>query len=154
MITIITTIIVGIIPKIVGVILMVVEITSMVVDVIPIPGHQSAHVALYDRRTGLLLTGDSLYPGRLYISNFDQYLESNARLVQFIQDRPVQWVLGTHIEMTNTDGEDFPFGATHHPDEHPLQLRRDHLLELYQGLLDMQADPQIEVHDSFIIWPL
>ena len=31
-----------------------------VLDVIPIPGHQSAHIALYDRQTGILLTGDTL----------------------------------------------------------------------------------------------
>lgn len=32
---------------------------NRVVDVIPIPGHNDASIALYDRRTGNLLTGDS-----------------------------------------------------------------------------------------------
>jgi hydroxyacylglutathione hydrolase len=60
-----------------------------VIDVIPIPGHHPAHVALYDRRTGLLFTGDTLYPGRLYIADFPAYLESLDRLVAFAEDRPI-----------------------------------------------------------------
>ena len=130
------------------------DLGGRVVDVVAIPGHQSAHVALYDRRTGLLLTGDSLYPGRLYIGNFSDYVDSIGRLVEFTEDRTVSWVLGTHIEMTNRDGVDSPFGATFHPNEHPLQLSREHLLELRGALVEMAADPFIEVHDDFIIWPL
>ena len=62
-------------------------------------------------------------------------------------------VLGTHIEMFDTPGVDFPVGSTHHPDEHPLQLDRGHLLELLDGLIGMLADPHLEVHDEFIIFP-
>jgi hydroxyacylglutathione hydrolase len=29
------------------------------IDVVPIPGHESASIAIYDRRTGVLLTGDT-----------------------------------------------------------------------------------------------
>ena len=38
--------------------------------IIPIPGHEKSSIAFYDCATGFLLTGDSLYPGRLYISDF------------------------------------------------------------------------------------
>ena len=125
-----------------------------IIDVIPIPGHQSAHIALYDRQTGLLFTGDTLYPGRLYISDFSAYMQSIRRLVQFLTGKPVCHVLGTHIEMTTTAGDDYAFGATYHPNEHPLQLERAHLLELFNAVLEMQANPLIEVHDDFIVWPL
>ena len=40
-----------------------VDLGGRVLDLIPIPGHD-AGIALYDRRTGILLTGDSVYPGR------------------------------------------------------------------------------------------
>ncbi len=125
-----------------------------IIDVIPIPGHHPAHIALYDRRTGILFTGDTLYPGRLYISNFSDYVASIHRLVMFIEDKPICHVLGTHIEMSNTPGDDFPFGATSHPDEHPLQLERGHVQELFDAVRDMQAAPHIEVHDDFIVFPL
>lgn len=123
-------------------------------DVIPIPGHQAAHVALYDRQTDLLLTGDTLYPGRLYIFNWNAYTSSIARLVGFTEANGVAHVLGTHIEMTNTRGDDFPFGATYHPDEHPLQLDLIHLIELNEAIQAMNDRPVYQVHDDFIIVPL
>ncbi len=129
------------------------DLGGRIVDVIPIPGHQTAHIALYDRQTGVLFTGDTLYPGRLYIFDFPAYLASIQRLVDFTADKPGCHVLGTHIEMSTTPGVDFPLGSTYHPDEHPLQLDRSHLLELLDGLIGMQADPHIEVHDEFIIYP-
>ncbi len=130
------------------------DLGGRIVDVIPIPGHQAAHIALYDRETGILFTGDSLYPGRLYISNFSQFVTSIGRLIDFTLDNPVCWVLGTHIEMTNTPGQDFPFGATHHPNERELQLTLGHLEELYGELLAMNGVPQYKALDDFIIFPL
>ena len=130
------------------------DLGERIIDVIAIPGHQVAHIALYDRQTGNLFTGDTLYPGRLYISQFPTYVQSIQRLVTFQKDKTVCNVLGTHIEMTNTAGKDYNFGATYHPDEHRLQLDRSHLLELLDGVMKMQDDPHIEVHDDFIIYPL
>ncbi len=129
------------------------DLGGRILDVIPIPGHQTAHIALYDRDTNILFTGDTLYPGRLYISAFTDYKNSIQRMVDFTSTNPVCWVLGTHIEMSNTPGDDFPIGSTSHPNEHPLQLTRDHLLELNAAIIAMQAAPHIEVHDEFIIWP-
>jgi len=130
------------------------DLGNRIVDIIPIPGHQSAHIAFYDRQTGILFTGDTLYPGRLYISNFDEYLVSIDRLVEFVADKPVCWILGTHIEMSKTPGVDFPIGSTGHPNEHALQLTKDHLLELQAALQAMKGNPHYEVHDDFIIFPL
>jgi hydroxyacylglutathione hydrolase len=129
------------------------ELGGRTLDVIPIPGHQVAHIAFYDRKTQFLLTGDTLYPGRLYISDFPAYTDSVQRLVDFTATNPVSYVLGTHIEMSKTRGEDFPFGSTFHPNEHVLQLRRSHLLELLDGVLGMRDFPHIEVHKDFIIYP-
>jgi hypothetical protein len=129
------------------------DLGGRIVDVIPIPGHETAHIAFYDRNTKLLLTGDTLYPGRLYISDFPTYLQSIERLVDFTSVNEVSYVLGTHIEMSAVPGEQFPIGSTFHPNEHVLQLSRDHLLELLDGLLGMQGAPHIETHDDFVIWP-
>jgi hydroxyacylglutathione hydrolase len=130
------------------------DLGGRIVDVIPIPGHQAAHIALYDRDTRLLLTGDTLYPGRLYINDFAAYRASVQRLVDFTATREVAWVLGTHVEMQNVPGQQFPLGSTFHPNEHPLQLSRSHLLELLGGLNGMQASPHVEVHADFVIYPL
>jgi hydroxyacylglutathione hydrolase len=130
------------------------DLGNRIIDIIPIPGHQSAHIAFYDRQTGILFTGDTLYPGRLYISNFDEYVTSIERLVEFVADKPVCWVIGTHIEMTTTPKMDFGMGVTSHPNEHELELTHDHLLELYQAIVAMNGRPVYEEHDDFIIFPL
>nr|MCU0686751.1 Na+/H+ antiporter [Polyangiaceae bacterium] len=131
------------------------ELGGRTLHVIPIPGHQNAHLAVYDQSRGLLLTGDTLYPGRLYISDWNAYGQSLQRLVDFTAaNHPVTWVLGTHIEMSTTPGDDYPFGASQHPNEHRLQLTHDTLLELQQSVKAMGSTPQQQVHDDFIIFPL
>jgi hydroxyacylglutathione hydrolase len=131
------------------------DLGGRVLDVIPIPGHQGAHVAFYDRRHDLLLTGDTLYPGRLYIQDFPTYVASVGRMVDFVSaGNDVAFVLGTHIEMTTTPGMDFAFGADQHPNEHALELGVDHLLELNAAVQAMGSNPAIEVHDDFIVYPL
>lgn len=129
------------------------DLGNRIINVIPIPGHQAASIALYDHQTQTLFTGDTLYPGRLYISTFNEYKASIQRMVDFGHDNPICHVLGTHIEMSNTPGDDFPIGSTYHPNEHPLQLGPEHLSELNAAIIAMQQAPHIEVHDEFIIWP-
>ncbi len=130
-----------------------------VVDVVPIPGHHSAHVAFYDRRTAILFTGDSLYPGRLYVfgatsqGNWPLYQASTQRLVDFTSTRDLCWILGTHIEMSNVPGVDFPIGSTVHLNERVLQLERTHLIELNDAVQAMGSNPHIENHGAFIIYP-
>ncbi len=124
-----------------------------VIDVIPIPGHQSAHIALYDRQTGILFTGDTLYPGRLYISTWSDYKASIQRLVTFAQDKAVCHILGTHIEMSATPGVDYPIGSTNQPNEHVLRLSLATLIELNNACQAMGNTPVYQVHNDFIIYP-
>ena len=123
------------------------------IDVIPIPGHEPASIALYDRRTHTLFTGDTLYPGRLYVNDFLPFRDSIQRLVDFTADQPVTCVLGTHIEMTQEPGVDYERHAQTHPDERKLQLSRDHLLELHKALQAMGDEVRHEAHDDFLIVP-
>lgn len=124
-----------------------------VVDVLAIPGHQAAHIALYDRSRGLLLTGDTLYPGRLYIADFAAYRASIKRLLDFTASRQVCHVLGTHIELSTQPGDEFPVGSQSHPGERPLELERSDLVELGQAIEAMANDPHRETHDDFVIVP-
>jgi hydroxyacylglutathione hydrolase len=130
-----------------------IDLGERVIDVIPIPGHHPAHVAYYDRKTGILLTGDHLYPGRLYITDFAAYLASTRRLVQFTADKPVAHILGCHIEQSATPFADYPVGTTYQPHEHSLELGRAHLLELLGGLEQMQAKPVKLALRDFTIFP-
>lgn len=131
-----------------------VDLGGRVLNIIPIPGHDTYAVALYDRRTGIVLTGDNLYPGRLYIPDFAAYKASTERLIAFLRGKPVAYVLGNHIEETSTPFRDFPIGSIYHPNEHRLQLSYGALLELEEGLNSMQASPHRMAMADFTIWPL
>jgi hydroxyacylglutathione hydrolase len=124
------------------------------IDVIPIPGHEPGSIALYDRRTGLLLTGDSLYPGRLYVRDGPAFTASIQRLVAFTRDKPVAHVLGAHIENARTPYVDYPQGTRHQPEEHALELGRAHLLELNDALTEMRGSIVRRAFRDFTVWPL
>ena len=130
------------------------DLSGRLVDVIPIPGHEPASIAIYDRRTALLLTGDTLYPGRLYVRDGPAFAASIRRLVDFTRDRPVAHILGAHIENTRTPYLDYPEGTTYQPDEHALELGRAHLLELNDALTEMGGAIVRRMLRDFTVWPL
>jgi hydroxyacylglutathione hydrolase len=131
-----------------------VDLGGRVLNIVPIPGHDKYAIALYDRKTGIVLTGDNLYPGRLYIPDFPTYQASTERLIAFLEGKPVAHVLGNHIEQTSTPFLDFPIGSIYHPNEHPLELTFGTLLELEDGLKSMHGVPHRLATRDFTIWPL
>lgn len=130
------------------------DLGHRVLDVFPIPGHGPASLAFYDRRTGILLTGDVVYPGRLYIRDDAAYRGSIDRLVAFTSTHDVTHVLGCHIENTSTPYVDYPEGTRYQPDEHVLELGRAHLLELQAALQEMHASIVRRALRDFTIWPI
>ncbi|MDB4965318.1 MAG: beta-lactamase domain protein, partial [Myxococcales bacterium] len=118
-----------------------VDLGDRILDVVPIPGHEATHIAIYDRQTGLLLTGDTLYPGLLFVNDWPQYRASAARLRAFVATRSVSHVLGAHIEMTNTPTVNYAYGTTYQPAEHVLDLAATHLTELEAALTSLGATP-------------
>jgi len=105
-----------------------IDLGDRVIDVIPTPGHYTSHVAYYDRQTGLLFSGDFLLPGRLLIEDTNADLASAQRVAEFVEQHPITYVLGAHIELDES-GKTF-FGTRHHPNERPLQLTKQDLLAL------------------------
>jgi hydroxyacylglutathione hydrolase len=131
------------------------DLGGRVLDVLAIPGHEAQHIALYDRETGLLLTGDTLYPGLLFINDWTTYRTSVARLAQFVAGHPIAHVLGAHVEMTATPKLNYPYGTTYQPDEHVLQLTAAHVTELDAALTALGPTPPAQpvAHDDFVIDP-
>lgn len=130
-----------------------IDLGERIVDIFAIPGHQPAHLAYYDRKTGILLTGDHLYPGRLYITDFPAYVASTRRLLQFTATRPVAHILGCHIEQSSTPFVDYPIGTTYQPQEHTLELGRAQLLELMSALDALQGKPARVFLRDLTIYP-
>lgn len=130
-----------------------VDLGGRVLDAIAIPGHQAAAVALYDRATGVLLTGDNVYPGRLYIEDLGSYTKSNERLIAFTEGKPVSHLLGCHVEQKRTAFEDYPVGTIYQPEEHVLELARGVLFEIREGLQQMHGSPARVYFPDFTLWP-
>jgi hydroxyacylglutathione hydrolase len=106
-----------------------IDLGDLIVDVLPAPGHHPAQLVYYDRSTGLVFSGDFLLPGRLLVDDSNAYETSAQRVAAFLNDRPVSFVLGGHVEK-NQSGELLPWESTYHPDEHALQLTKDDLAAL------------------------
>lgn len=130
-----------------------IDLGGRIIDVIGIPGHHEASIALYDRKTGNLLTGDSLYPGRLYVSDFPTYVTSAQRLTDFVRTHPIAHVLGTHIEQSSTPYLDYPRGTTYQPSEHRLELTRSDVLELNDAFQSMKGTPEKVALPGFTVQP-
>jgi len=130
-----------------------VDLGGRVLDCLATPGHHAAAVTYYDRYSGLLLTGDTVYPGRLYVSDWPEFVRSIDRLVEWCQPRPVAHVLGCHIEMTTTDGVDYPVGWNYQPDEPPLELTAGHLEQIQATLRAHDLRPGRYVLPRMIITP-
>jgi hydroxyacylglutathione hydrolase len=130
-----------------------IDLGGRALEVIPVPGHQGQDIALYDEGTGWLLTGDTVYPGRVYVKNWKEYRSSVARLEAFAETHTISGVLGSHIEMSR-DGTLFPLGATYQPQEASLLLTANDLSTLNQALQKAGDKPQEIVTDKLIVTPV
>jgi glyoxylase-like metal-dependent hydrolase (beta-lactamase superfamily II) len=130
------------------------DLGNRLLKIIPIPGHQASSIAVYDTATKILLTGDTFYPGRLYVNDWNAFKMSIERLVKFTDTHEVSTILGNHIEMTQTPGIDYPTETMYQPKEHQLPLSVLTLKELSSALTTLGNTPTKEVHDSFIIYPV
>ncbi|MGW2938262.1 MBL fold metallo-hydrolase [Streptomyces sp. NPDC001156] len=117
------------------------------------PGHHEAAVTFYDPWTGFLLTGDTVYPGRLYVQDWSAFARTIDRLIDLCGHRPVTHVLGCHIEMTTEPCVDYPVRTTYQPHEPPLQMTTGHLREIRTALDEIGDQPRRLARPLFVICP-
>jgi hydroxyacylglutathione hydrolase len=110
----------------------------------PIPGHQEASIAVSDPHTQWLLTGDTFYPGRLYVREWGEYKISIQHLVDFTGTHPVTALMVTHIEATGTAGEIFDFGVDCQPNEVALSFTTDDLNTFNAALFELSENHKRE----------
>ncbi|SDT81352.1 MBL fold metallo-hydrolase [Actinoplanes derwentensis] len=127
------------------------DLGGRVLDCLATPGHHEAAVTFYDSYTGLLLTGDTVYRGRLYVNDWPAFTSTIDTLITFAGTHPVTHVLGCHIEMAGMPGEDYPRGTTFQPDEPPLQMTTQHLHEIRKAITEAGDQPGQHVRDDFIL---
>jgi hydroxyacylglutathione hydrolase len=131
-----------------------VDLGGRVLDCLATPGHHEAAVTYYDRRTQILFSGDTVYPGRLYVFDWEAFVATIGRLAGWCEQHPVSHVLGCHIEMSTTPGQDYPVGWTYQPDEPPLQLTPGHVRQLQDTLRSHDLKPGRYVLPEMIVYPV
>ena len=73
------------------------------------------------------------------------------RLVAFADTHPVSHVLGCHIEMSTTPGEDYPIRTTYQPDEPPLEMTVEQLRDVQRAVAEVGNRPGRHVFDDFVL---
>lgn len=126
---------------------------SRTITVLPTPGHQEEAITLYDSHSQWLLTGDSLYPGLIYVKDWLSYKKSIALLAEFSQSVAVSAILGGHIEMKTQANHYYEIGSLYQPNERPLALATTDLEKLNQQLSDSISPQALELN-KFIIRPM
>lgn len=129
-----------------------IDLGNRKMSILPIPGHEESSIAVYDHKTGDMATGDTLYPGNIFLSeyNYPEFKASVKRMYDFSQKHPVRNYLGAHVEMSAEAGKDYEYGSTYQPNEHKLPLRQEHLNEL-KTYIDANPRPARKVFADFII---
>jgi glyoxylase-like metal-dependent hydrolase (beta-lactamase superfamily II) len=128
------------------------DLGGRVLDILPTPGHDSREITIYDPWTRFLITGDIVYPGRLYVFDFPAFVESLNKLVSFAEENPVSHVMGCHIEMTRIPKRDYPATVRYQPDEPPLEMTVNQMIAVRDAANSVRSSPGAHVFDDFIIF--
>lgn len=128
------------------------DLGGRVLEITGIPGHHRASIAVHDPWTGFLVTGDTVYPGRLYVNDIAAFQESLDRLVELTRRRSVTHVMGCHIEMSRRSRRDYPIGATYQPDERALDMTTVQLTAVRDAAVSVTGRPGVHRFDDFVIY--
>ena len=128
------------------------DLGGRVLQVVATPGHEEAEVCFYDPYSRLLFSGDILYPGRLYISDWSAFKASIERLIAFAEVYPIEYILGCHVEMSIYPKLDYLIRSSYQPYERPLQMSVEHLYSLRSAIEQIDDRPGIYAFDDYIIY--
>jgi glyoxylase-like metal-dependent hydrolase (beta-lactamase superfamily II) len=127
------------------------DLGGRVLEVVATPGHHPTAITVFDPATRWLLTGDTVYPGRLYIDDDVAFAATLDRLSVLARDREVAAVLGCHIEMSTTPGVDYPEGTIEQPDEAELPMAPDRLEAVRVAAHAAIGSPGRHGYDDFVL---
>lgn len=128
------------------------DLGGRVLRAIGAPGHHAAGVVFFDPETGFLLTGDTVYPGRIYVADYPELVATLNRLVAFCATHEVTWVMGCHVEMTDRPYRDYPAGATYQPRERALPMTAAQLTALRDAAVRVGGRRGVHRFEDFIVF--
>ena len=120
--------------------------------IIATPGHEAAEVSIYDPYTHILFTGDIFYPGRLYIEDWQAFVDSIERMITFCEAHPIAHLLGCHIEMSIYPKLDYLIRSSYQPYERPLEMTVEQLKSVRGAIAHINGKPGTYLFDDYIIY--
>lgn len=85
------------------------------------PGHDARSITTIDPAAGLMFSGDTAYPGRLYVEDLPAAKQSLAAMTDLAEAHGIHTILGAHVE-SDRHGGDYPVMTRFHQDEAPFAL--------------------------------
>ncbi|MCX4745685.1 MBL fold metallo-hydrolase [Kitasatospora sp. NBC_01287] len=128
------------------------DLGGRVLEILPSPGHHRAAITVYDPWSGILFTGDTVLPGRLYVEDHAAFRATVERMVEFAGTHPVTHVLGCHVEMSRRPGGEYPIGATYQPDERVPEMTVAQLVAVRDATVAVAGRPGVHRFDDFVIY--
>lgn len=128
------------------------DLGGRLLRVMATPGHESAEVSIYDSYTHLLFTGDIFYPGRLYVEDWDAFVASIERMIDFCDRHPISHLLGCHIEMSIYPRLDYLIRSSYQPYERPLEMSVAQLKSVREAIAQINGRPGTYIFDDYIIY--
>ena len=119
--------------------------------VLPSPGHHESSISVLDPYSGFLFSGDTVYPGRLYVPDMQAFLATLDRLAGLAESGDISHVLGCHIEL-DRDGREYPLGAREHPEEASPFMPADRLVAIRDAARAVAPSPGVHRFDDFVIY--
>ena len=127
------------------------DLGGRVLDVLPTPGLDESAISVFDGWSGILFTGNTLYPGRLVIRDYPRYLESLEALTDLSREKHLRFILGGRIEMSAEPGLDYMLRSNYRPNERSLQLTVSDLQDARNIVRLIDGREDIHIHDDFIV---
>lgn len=103
------------------------------------PGHDARSITAIDPAAGLMFSGDTAYPGRLYLDDLPAAKASLTAMVDLAEAHGIHTVLGAHVENDGRGG-DHPVLTRFHDHEAPFALTVDQLRALRDHVLSVSCD--------------
>lgn len=129
------------------------DLGERTIYILPIPGHDPTSVAFYDNKSKLLITGDTLLPGRIHVSDWKSFKKSIRKLWDFSKQHEIVYICGAHIETSlATPSIFYDMYATYHPNEQKLPLSVEDLGLLHDALQSTSTAPKITYFDKFLVF--
>jgi glyoxylase-like metal-dependent hydrolase (beta-lactamase superfamily II) len=128
------------------------DLGGRVLELIGAPGHHKAAVTFYDPWSGILFTGDTVLPARLYAFDYPAFTATLDRLVAFAAGHPVTHVFGCHVEMTNRPRRDYPLSTKYQPDERVPQMTVERLTAVRDAAKKVAGRKGVHAFDDFVIY--